>query len=163
MNIFPWSVLEIKVKRRERNKYRNQEMLMQGKLALLDLASSEQALETNSGGQKLRDGAYINHALLALANCINALGEQQKNGLAYVPHRIRHVIVIVILKSSLALCLPATVLNVIISIITLNTLKHADRAKEIKTHIQVSAKYASKPIQLVHQTVTHSTIACSIC
>ncbi|TQE04533.1 hypothetical protein C1H46_009840 [Malus baccata] len=58
-------VLEIKVKRRERNKYRNQEMLMQGKLALLDLASSEQALETNSGGQKLRDGAYINHALLA--------------------------------------------------------------------------------------------------
>ncbi|KAM2442231.1 hypothetical protein TB1_022367 [Malus domestica] len=88
-------------------------MLMQGKLALLDLASSERALETNSGGQKLWDGANINHALLALANCINALGEQQKNGLAYVPHRIRYVIVIVILKSSLVLCLPATVLNVI--------------------------------------------------
>ncbi|OMP05795.1 hypothetical protein COLO4_08547 [Corchorus olitorius] len=52
-------------------KYRNQ--VMRGKLALVDLAGSERASETNSGGQKLRDGANINRSLLALANYINAL------------------------------------------------------------------------------------------
>lgn len=51
---------------------------------------SERASETQSGGQKLRDGANINRSLLALANCINALGKQQKKGLAYVPYRNRY-------------------------------------------------------------------------
>jgi hypothetical protein len=32
-------------------------------------------------------GANINKSLLALGNCINALGKQQKNGVAYVPYR----------------------------------------------------------------------------
>ena len=83
------AVLEITVKRKQRNKYRNQ--VLQGKLALVDLAGSERASETNSGGQKLRDGANINRSLLALANCINALGKQQKKGLAYVPYRNRYL------------------------------------------------------------------------
>ncbi len=52
---------------------------------------SERASETNNAGQKLRDGANINKSLLALANCINALGKQQKKGLAYVPYRNRFV------------------------------------------------------------------------
>jgi hypothetical protein len=51
---------------------------------------SERASETNNAGQKLRDGANINRSLLALANCINALGKQQKKGLAYVPYRNRY-------------------------------------------------------------------------
>lgn len=77
------------MKRKQRNKYKNQ--VMRGKLALVDLAGSERASETNSGGQKLRDGANINRSLLALANCINALGKQQKKGLAYVPYRNRYM------------------------------------------------------------------------
>ena len=44
------AVLEIIVKRKQRNKYQNQ--IMRGKLALVDLAGSERACETNSGGQK---------------------------------------------------------------------------------------------------------------
>lgn len=59
-------------------------------IVLLYAVSSERASETNSGGQKLRDGANINKSLLALANCINALGKQHKKGLAYVPYRNRH-------------------------------------------------------------------------
>ena len=57
----------------------------------MKLACSERASETQSGGQKLRDGANINRSLLALANCINALGKQQKKGLAYVPYRNRYL------------------------------------------------------------------------
>jgi kinesin family protein 18/19 len=83
------AVLEIIVKRKQRNQYRSQ--ILRGKLALVDLAGSERASETNNAGQKLRDGANINKSLLALANCINALGKQQKKGLAYVPYRNRFV------------------------------------------------------------------------
>ncbi|XP_058005447.1 kinesin-like protein KIN-8B [Hevea brasiliensis] len=57
------AVLEIIVKRKQRNKYRNQ--VMRGKLALVDLAGSERASEANSGGQRLRDGANIYCSLLA--------------------------------------------------------------------------------------------------
>jgi kinesin family protein 18/19 len=57
----------------------------------VDLTGSERASETNNAGQKLRDGANINKSLLALANCINALGKQQKKGLAYVPYRNRFI------------------------------------------------------------------------
>jgi len=58
---------------------------------MLHSVSSERASETNNFGQKLRDGANINRSLLALANCINALGKQNKKGLAYVPYRNRYV------------------------------------------------------------------------
>ncbi|XP_068305830.1 kinesin-like protein KIN-8B [Pyrus communis] len=131
------AVLEIKVKRKQRNKYRNQ--VMRGKLALVDLAGSERASETNSGGQKLRDGANINRSLLALANCINALGKQQKKGLAYVPYRNSKLTRI--LKDGLS-GNSQTIMVATVSPVdsqyhhTLNTMKYADRAKEIKTHIQ---------------------------
>ncbi|XP_056171724.1 kinesin-like protein KIN-8B isoform X2 [Syzygium oleosum] len=131
------AVLEIIVKRKQKNKYRNQ--VMQGKLALVDLAGSERASETNNGGQKLRDGANINRSLLALANCINALGKQQKKGLAYVPYRNSKLTRI--LKDGLS-GNSQTVMVATISPAdsqyhhTVNTLKYADRAKEIKTHIQ---------------------------
>eukprot|EP00927_Polykrikos_kofoidii_P047860 TRINITY_DN42146_c0_g1_i1.p1 TRINITY_DN42146_c0_g1~~TRINITY_DN42146_c0_g1_i1.p1 ORF type:complete len:841 (-),score=144.15 TRINITY_DN42146_c0_g1_i1:137-2659(-) len=48
------------------------------KIALIDLAGSERASHTHNVGAALRDGAKINQSLLALANCINALGERQK-------------------------------------------------------------------------------------
>ena len=44
--------------------------------------------DTNNVGQKLRDGANINRSLLALANCINALGKPGASKAAsYVPYR----------------------------------------------------------------------------
>lgn len=131
------AVLEITVLRRQKKKYRSQ--VIRGKLALVDLAGSERASETNSGGQKLRDGANINRSLLALANCINALGKQQKKGLAYVPYRNSK------LTRILKVGLSGNSQTVMIATIspadnqyhhTVNTLKYADRAKEIKTHIQ---------------------------
>ncbi|KAI3903536.1 hypothetical protein MKW98_032190 [Papaver atlanticum] len=131
------AVLEITVRRKHKNQYQNQ--VIRGKLALVDLAGSERASETNSGGQKLRDGANINRSLLALANCINALGKQHKKGLAYVPYRNSKLTRI--LKDGLS----GNSQTVMIATVspansqyhhTVNTLKYADRAKEIKTHIQ---------------------------
>ncbi|CAL9751325.1 unnamed protein product [Musa acuminata subsp. burmannicoides] len=130
------AVLEITVKRKQRNQYQSQ--ILRGKLALVDLAGSERASETNSGGQKLRDGANINRSLLALANCINALGKQQKKGLAYVPYRNSKLTRI--LKDGLS-GNSQTIMVATISPAddqyhhTINTLKYADRAKEIKTQV----------------------------
>ncbi|XP_051117910.1 kinesin-like protein KIN-8B [Andrographis paniculata] len=131
------AVLEINVLRKQQKKYPNQ--VIRGKLAMVDLAGSERASETNSMGQKLRDGANINRSLLALANCINALGKQHKKGLAYVPYRNSKLTRI--LKDGLS----GNSQTIMIATIspadnqyhhTVNTLKYADRAKEIKTHIQ---------------------------
>ncbi|KAK4490692.1 hypothetical protein RD792_001388 [Penstemon davidsonii] len=141
------AVLEISVKRKQRKKYSNQ--VIKGKLALVDLAGSERASETNSGGQKLRDGANINRSLLALANCINALGKQQKKGLAYVPYRNSKLTRI--LKDGLS----GNSQTIMIATIspadnqyhhTVNTLKYADRAKEIRTHIQSEVSLLRKEL-----------------
>ncbi|CAM6033689.1 unnamed protein product [Sphagnum compactum] len=133
------AVMEIIVRRRQRNQYRPH--IVKGKLALVDLAGSERASETNNAGQKLRDGANINRSLLALSNCINALGKQQKKGLAYVPYRNSKLTRL--LKDGLS----GNSRTVMVATVccgadqyhhTTNTLKYADRAKEIKTHIQTN-------------------------
>jgi len=78
-------VLEICVTQSERNHYRK--TLVMGKLALVDLAGAERASETNNHGQQLRDGANINRSLLALANCINALGKRKRKSVVFIPFR----------------------------------------------------------------------------
>jgi Kinesin motor domain len=46
---------------------------------LIDLAGSERASATNNTGALLRQGASINKSLLSLANCINALASNARN------------------------------------------------------------------------------------
>ncbi|CAA0843083.1 P-loop containing nucleoside triphosphate hydrolases superfamily protein [Striga hermonthica] len=141
------AVLEISVTRKQHKQYPKQ--IIRGKLALVDLAGSERASETNNAGQKLRDGANINRSLLALANCINALGKQQKKGLAYVPYRNSKLTRI--LKDGLS-GNSQTIMVATISPAdnqyhhTVNTLKYADRAKEIKTHIQKNIGTINAPV-----------------
>eukprot|EP00878_Enallax_costatus_P036858 GHUV01041431.1.p1 GENE.GHUV01041431.1~~GHUV01041431.1.p1 ORF type:complete len:631 (+),score=211.73 GHUV01041431.1:428-2320(+) len=130
------AVLEIVVRRCARNQYRANVLI--GKLTLVDLAGSERAAETNNAGQKLRDGANINKSLLALANCINALGKQQKTGVAYVPYRNSKLTRL--LKDSLRGNSRTAMVATIGAAAdqyhhSVNTLKYADRAKEIKTHV----------------------------
>ncbi|GAQ83814.1 Kinesin-like protein [Klebsormidium nitens] len=133
------AVLEIVVKRKEKNNYNAP--VLKGKLSLVDLAGSERASETNNAGQKLRDGANINRSLLALANCINALGKQGKKGLSYVPYRNSKLTRL--LKDGLSGNSRTAMIATVSSSSdqyqhTTNTLKYADRAKEIKTHIRTN-------------------------
>ena len=70
-----------------RDKIKNtEEEVLQGKLSLIDLAGSERGTVTENRGLRLREGAKINTSLLALANCINALGDKNKKGF-FVPYR----------------------------------------------------------------------------
>eukprot|EP00930_Biecheleria_cincta_P035114 TRINITY_DN24182_c1_g1_i1.p1 TRINITY_DN24182_c1_g1~~TRINITY_DN24182_c1_g1_i1.p1 ORF type:complete len:762 (+),score=183.34 TRINITY_DN24182_c1_g1_i1:145-2430(+) len=101
------------------------------KLSLIDLAGSERAANTGNRGARLREGAMINRSLLALANCITALTRKG----AYVNYRDSKLTRL--LKDSLSgNCYTMMIAHVSPSITafeeTLNTLKYAHRACEIR-------------------------------
>ncbi len=106
-----------------------------GKLSLIDLAGSERAANTQNRGARLVEGANINRSLLALGNCINALGEKGNKG-NFVPYRDSKLTRL--LKDSLGgNCRTVMIANISPAESsfeeTLNTLKYANRAKNIKT------------------------------
>ena len=110
-----------------------------GKLSLIDLAGSERASATLNRGIRLIEGANINRSLLTLGNCINALCEANEKGTKpYVPYRDSKLTRL--LKDSLG----GNARTVMIANVspfagtfddTYNTLKYANRAKNIKTTV----------------------------
>jgi kinesin family protein 18/19 len=106
-------------------------------LSIIDLAGSERASATKNMGERMIEGANINKSLLALGNCINALcasGGRTR----HVPYRNSKLTRL--LKFSLGgNC--RTVMIVCVAPTsahyedTQNTLKYANRAKEIKTKV----------------------------
>lgn len=108
-------------------------------LSVIDLAGSERAASTRNRGQRLHEGANINRSLLALGNCINALCiSDGTRRTCHVPYRDSKLTRL--LKFSLGgNC--KTVMIVCVSPSsthydeTLNTLKYANRAKEIRTKV----------------------------
>jgi kinesin family member 18/19 len=113
-------------------------VLRTSKLSMIDLAGSERASATKNQGERLVEGANINKSLLALGNCINALGNHSRKP-GHVPYRnskLTHL-----LKDSLGgNCHTVMIANVSPSAAhyedTLNTLKYANRAKEIKMRVR---------------------------
>jgi len=125
------AVLQVTVEQREAN---SQNVLI-GKLSMIDLAGSERASETANRGIRLVEGANINRSLLALGNCINALA----SGCSFVPYRDSKLTRL--LKDSLGgNCRTVMVANVSPNHNsyedTLNTLKYANRAKNIRLSAQ---------------------------
>jgi kinesin family protein 18/19 len=115
---------------------------------MIDLAGSERGTVTENRGLRLREGAKINQSLLALANCINALGDKTKKGF-FVPYRDSKLTRM--LKDSLG----GNCKTVMISCVspgsssfeeTLNTLKYANRAKNIKTKVTANKRLVSMHI-----------------
>lgn len=108
--------------------------LLESKLSLIDLAGSERGTVTENRGIRLKEGAKINRSLLALANCINALGDKNNKG-KFIPYRDSKLTRL--LKDSLGgnsktvmICNTSPASSQFEE--TLNTLKYANRAKEIK-------------------------------
>ncbi|XP_047564534.1 kinesin-like protein KIF18B isoform X1 [Lutra lutra] len=104
------------------------------KMSLIDLAGSERASSTHAKGERLREGANINRSLLALINVLNALADA-KGRKSHVPYRDSKLTRL--LKDSIGgNCHTVMIATVSPSTLTYedtyNTLKYADRAKEIK-------------------------------
>ena len=121
-----------------------------GKLSMIDLAGSERASATDNRGARLVEGANINRSLLALANCINALASESeasaragRNGRRrvranFVPYRDSKLTRL--LKDSFGgNCRTVMITNVSPAgnqyEETVNSLKYANRAKDIKTRV----------------------------
>ena len=133
------AILQILVSYKDKNCGINYE-IKYGKLSLIDLAGSERASATLNRGIRLIEGANINRSLLTLGNCINALCEANEKGTKpYIPYRDSKLTRL--LKDSLG-GNSRTVMIANVSPFagtfddTYNTLKYANRAKNIKTNVQ---------------------------
>jgi kinesin family member 18/19 len=138
------AVFQIVVTTSPRTKNTSVETLT-GKLSLIDLAGSERGTVTENRGIRLREGAKINRSLLALANCINALGDKSKKGF-FVNYRDSKLTRL--LKDSLGgNCKTVMIANISPAgnqiEETINTLKYANRAKNIKTKVMSNKKMVS--------------------
>ena len=138
------AVLQITLEQTSKEK---NSVIFSSKLCLIDLAGSERAASTENRGQRMIEGANINRSLLALGNCINILSDVNKRG-KFIPYRDSKLTRI--LKDSLG----GNTQTIMIACIspastaleeTLNTLKYAERARNIK----------NKVVQNTRETETH--------
>lgn len=129
------AVLQINVAQKDRNAAVNEPHTM-ATLSIIDLAGSERASATKNRGERLLEGANINKSLLALGSCINALCDPRKRN--HVPYRNSKLTRL--LKFSLGgNCKTVMIVCVSPSSIhfdeTQNTLRYANRAKNIQTKV----------------------------
>ncbi|XP_066556875.1 kinesin-like protein KIF18A isoform X2 [Amia ocellicauda] len=131
------AVFQIYVKQQDKTASINQNVRI-AKMSLIDLAGSERASATNTKGMRFREGANINRSLLALGNVINALADP-KSKKSHIPYRDSKLTRL--LKDSLGgNCRTIMIANVSPSSLsyddTYNTLKYANRAKDIKSALK---------------------------
>ena len=131
------AILQVAIEYKDKNSGIDFE-IKYSKLSLIDLAGSERASATQNRGIRLIEGANINRSLLTLGNCINALCDAMSKGIKkpYIPYRDSKLTRL--LKDSLGgNARTVMIANVSPSINTFddtyNTLKYANRAKNIKT------------------------------
>ena len=129
-----------------------------GKLSLIDLAGSERASVTNNKGIRLLECANINRSLLALGNCITALADNA-NGRrgVFVPYRDSKLTRL--LKDSLGgNCRTVMITNVSPNHLnyedTRNSLKYANRAKNIQTDINSNRTTVSHHISNYNEIIS---------
>uniref|UniRef100_A0AAZ3SCS7 Kinesin motor domain-containing protein n=1 Tax=Oncorhynchus tshawytscha TaxID=74940 RepID=A0AAZ3SCS7_ONCTS len=142
--------------RREEPEY---ETLM-AKFHFVDLAGSERLKRTGATGERAREGISINCGLLALGNVISALGDQAKKG-GHVPYRDSKLTRL--LQDSLG-GNSRTVMIACVSpsdrdfMETLNTLKYANRARNIKNKVMVNQDKTSQQISALRAEIARLQI-----
>ncbi|XP_024900397.1 kinesin-like protein KIF21B isoform X1 [Pteropus alecto] len=125
------------------------------KFHFVDLAGSERLKRTGATGERAKEGISINCGLLALGNVISALGDQSKK-VAHVPYRDSKLTRL--LQDSLG-GNSQTVMVACVSpsdrdfMETLNTLKYANRARNIKNKVVVNQDKASQQISTLRAEV----------
>ncbi|XP_017153923.1 kinesin-like protein KIF21A isoform X1 [Drosophila miranda] len=126
------------------------------KFHFVDLAGSERLKRTLATGERAREGISINCGLLSLGNCISALGDKSKRAL-HVPYRDSKLTRL--LQDSLG-GNSRTLMIACISpsdrdfMETLNTLKYANRARNIKNKVQINKDQSSRTISQLRRDVS---------
>lgn len=136
--------------------YPNEFETLTAKFHFVDLAGSERLKRTGATGERAKEGISINCGLLALGNVISALGDKSKKAL-HVPYRDSKLTRL--LQDSLG-GNSQTVMIACVSpsdrdfMETLNTLKYANRARNIKNKISINQDKSSKTIAQLRQQIT---------
>ena len=118
------AILQISIKTKDKEPY--------SKISFIDLAGSERAVDTIDTNKRTKiDGAEINKSLLALKECIRALDLEKR----HKPFR-GSKLTLVLRDSFIGNCLTLMIANISpclsCSEHTLNTLRYADRVKELR-------------------------------
>uniref|UniRef100_A0A8C1TGK7 Kinesin family member 21A n=1 Tax=Cyprinus carpio TaxID=7962 RepID=A0A8C1TGK7_CYPCA len=130
------------------------------KFHFVDLAGSERLKRTGATGDRAKEGISINCGLLALGNVISALGDRSKRS-THVPYRDSKLTRL--LQDSLG-GNSQTVMIACISpsdrdfMETLNTLKYANRARNIKNKVMVNQDRASQQISALRTEIARLQI-----
>ncbi|KAK9012140.1 hypothetical protein V6N11_040209 [Hibiscus sabdariffa] len=129
------------------------------KLHLVDLAGSERAKRTGSDGLRLKEGIHINRGLLALGNVISALGDEKKRKEGvHVPYRDSKLTRLLQdslggnSKTVMIACISPADINAEES---LNTLKYANRARNIQNKPVVNRDLVSSEMQKMRQQLQY--------
>ena len=117
-------ILQIVIKTKDKEVY--------SKISFIDLAGSERAVDTIDTNKRTKiDGAEINKSLLALKECIRALDMEKR----HKPFR-GSKLTLVLRDSFIGNCITMMIANISpclsCSEHTLNTLRYADRVKELR-------------------------------
>ncbi|XP_049283381.1 kinesin-like protein KIF21B isoform X3 [Anopheles funestus] len=127
------------------------------KFHFVDLAGSERLKRTGATGERAREGISINCGLLALGNVISALGDKTKK-VSHVPYRDSKLTRL--LQDSLG-GNSQTIMIACVSpsdrdfMETLNTLKYANRARNIKNKVQINQDQSSRTISLLRREIAN--------
>ncbi|KNE69442.1 hypothetical protein AMAG_13799 [Allomyces macrogynus ATCC 38327] len=114
------------------------------KFHFVDLAGSERLKKTHAAGARAKEGISINAGLLALGNVISALGDEARleKGVGHVPYRDSKLTRL--LQDSLGRQRADADARE-----TLNTLKYANRARNIKNKVAINAQAAAvSPVEV---------------
>ncbi|XP_050438824.1 kinesin-like protein KIF21A isoform X2 [Adelges cooleyi] len=125
------------------------------KFHFVDLAGSERLKRTGATGDRAKEGISINCGLLALGNVISALGDRSRK-VMHVPYRDSKLTRL--LQDSLG-GNSRTVMIACVSpsdrdfMETLNTLKYANRARNIQNKVVINQDKSSRTIQILRQEI----------
>ncbi|KAF0294123.1 Kinesin-like protein KIF21B [Amphibalanus amphitrite] len=128
---------------------------LSAKFHFVDLAGSERLKRTGATGDRAKEGISINCGLLALGNVISALGDETRK-ISHVPYRDSKLTRL--LQDSLG-GNSRTVMIACVSpsdadfMETLNTLKYANRARNIKNRVTINQDKTSRTISLLRQEI----------
>merc|ERR1711872_327792 len=113
-------------------RHNNNRKTLYGKFSLIDLAGNERGADTSSANRQTRmGGAEINKSLLALKECIRALGRKGAH-LPFRASKLTQVLRDSFIGEKAKTCMIAMISPSLSSCEhTLNTLRYADRVKEL--------------------------------
>ncbi|KAI8340641.1 hypothetical protein BC941DRAFT_510942 [Chlamydoabsidia padenii] len=123
---------------------------LNSKFHFVDLAGSERLKRTNAEGDRAKEGIAINAGLLALGNVISALGDESRKS-AHVPYRdskLTRLLQDSLGGNSQTLMMACVSPSDINFGETLNTLRYANRARNIKNRVMINQDFAGDSMEI---------------